>query len=264
MVFTLKEFYVYRHVRLDTGLPFYIGKGKYNRAFSKKNRNIYWKRTVKFGYKIDIILKNLSELEAFSWEIRLISLYKKYNLCKCNLTSGGEGTSGVVYTDERKKQISLRVSGTGNPMYGKTSAMKGKVHSEKSKLKISNANKGRKHPPMTIEHRQKISNFHKGKKWNLGKKLPIERKIKISEFMKNRYNNTPNPLIGRKIPSDHKLKISLSSPKNKKVIDIVTGLVYNNIREAAGAFGVKRCTLKGYLSGRRTNKTTLQYLKDKP
>ncbi len=42
--------YVYRHIRLDKNVPFYIGIGKsdlnYNRASSNKNRNPYWHHIV--------------------------------------------------------------------------------------------------------------------------------------------------------------------------------------------------------------------------
>ena len=40
--------YVYRHIRLDKNQPFYIGVGKNDndlkRAFSKCNRNSYWRK----------------------------------------------------------------------------------------------------------------------------------------------------------------------------------------------------------------------------
>ena len=34
-----KIFYAYAHFRLDTDTPFYIGKGKTDRSFSKAGRN---------------------------------------------------------------------------------------------------------------------------------------------------------------------------------------------------------------------------------
>ena len=40
---------------------------------------------------------------------------------------------------------------------------KGYKHSEETKLKISQANKGRKLPPFSKEHRAKIGEAHKGR-----------------------------------------------------------------------------------------------------
>lgn len=101
-------FYVYRHIRLDTGRPFYVGKGSgRGRHKNKTNRNLYWKRIVnKVGYTVEIIGKNLTEDEAFQKEILLIKLYKSLGMCEANLTYGGEGTKGLLKTEETKSKIS--------------------------------------------------------------------------------------------------------------------------------------------------------------
>lgn len=56
-------YYLYRHIRLDTNVPFYIGigtykstskyKNKYNRAFTHNKRNQYWKNVYIFKYATD-------------------------------------------------------------------------------------------------------------------------------------------------------------------------------------------------------------------
>lgn len=49
------DFYVYRHIRRDTGEVFYIGKGFKNRAYSFLNRNPYWHNIVnKCGFDVEI------------------------------------------------------------------------------------------------------------------------------------------------------------------------------------------------------------------
>jgi hypothetical protein len=64
--------------------------------------------------------------------------------------------------------------------------------------------KGKK---LSEETKRKLSEAHKGKKFNLGRHHSEETKIKIR-----------NKLLGRKIPDEIKLKISLSSKGKKKNI----------------------------------------------
>lgn len=80
-------YYIYIHRRLDTNEIFYVGKGKNNRAYSKKNRNNYWKNITKDGYLVEILHKDLSESDAYLKEIELIENLKPVT----NLTKGGEG-----------------------------------------------------------------------------------------------------------------------------------------------------------------------------
>jgi len=74
--------YLYRHIRLDKNVPFYIGIGKYDdqfkRAYSVKNRNVYWNNIVNLTeYKVQIMLSNLTWEQACEKEIEFIALYKK-------------------------------------------------------------------------------------------------------------------------------------------------------------------------------------------
>jgi len=73
--------YLYRHIRPDKNLPFYIGvgldsEGKYRRANSKVNRNSYWYNIVnKCGYEIEIIIDNIEWDEALLKEKEFIKIY---------------------------------------------------------------------------------------------------------------------------------------------------------------------------------------------
>ena len=91
---------VYRHRRLDTFEVFYIGIGKTEkRAYSKKNRNKWWKNIIlKTEYSVEIIIEDISWKEAQEVEVLLISEYGRRDLGLgnlVNLTNGGEGTQGM-------------------------------------------------------------------------------------------------------------------------------------------------------------------------
>lgn len=100
---------------------------------------------------------------------------------------------------------------------------------------------------------------------NTGKKHSEESKLKMSVKLKGENH----PRWGKKISEETRLKMSLSrvnlglkgsnSPNAKKVIDCVSGQIFNCIEEAATYYKIKIKTLTGYLSGRRTNKTNLKY-----
>ncbi len=103
-----KQFYVYVHRYASgpkQGEVFYVGKGHGKRAWSKSRSNPHWHNIVnKYGYTIDVLSRFHNEQCAFSFERALISFYGRGNLC--NLTDGGEGTSGFVQSEEAKKKMS--------------------------------------------------------------------------------------------------------------------------------------------------------------
>lgn len=169
-------YYVYTYLRTsnstngDIDTPYYIGKGKDNRAFKKLKHEIHPPRDKS---KIIILEENMSEDKALEAEKLLIRLFGRVDLgtgCLRNKTDGGEGGSGAIRTKEQreklraknlgKKQsketiakrvakntgkkrsqkicddISARTSGKGHPFFGST-------HKEETKTKIKNALKGR-------------------------------------------------------------------------------------------------------------------------
>lgn len=97
-------FYVYRHIRLDSNTPFYVGKGMGSRAFNFKGRNRYWTSIFnKTSIKVEILAYFESESDAYKYEEKLINLYKKYNLCEANLVLRGKGgCAGVIFSLERR------------------------------------------------------------------------------------------------------------------------------------------------------------------
>jgi len=103
---------VYRHIRLDTNMPFYVGMGEnIKRAYSSSKRNKNWHDVVKAtSYKVDIIFEDLDTEEAAEKEKEFISIYGRLDLgtgTLCNLTNGGIGTLGRIIPEVEKKSRSI-------------------------------------------------------------------------------------------------------------------------------------------------------------
>ena len=145
-------YYTYGHYKKDTKQLFYIGKGKDYRAHEKDSRSDYWRNIVnKHGYTVEIFAEWKSEQDAFIHEKFLIECFR--DLTKlCNLTDGGDGCSGYIWSDEQKAKLKLRIP----PRLGA-------VLSEKTRKQIGLSQLGVVRGPHTKEHSEKIALAHKGK-----------------------------------------------------------------------------------------------------
>ena len=135
-------FYTYAYLRKNK-TPYYIGKGKDDRAFVK---NRCGAKPPKDKNKIIFLKQNLTEEEAFRHEIYMIAVFGRKDLgtgILRNRTDGGEGASnpspeiiekrvkkyrGVPRPEEVRKKISV--------------SHKGKIMSESSRKKMSENNRG--------------------------------------------------------------------------------------------------------------------------
>lgn len=131
------KFYVYEHIRNDTGLPCYIGKGSGNRAFQLIKRNKYHQAIInKIGITVNIICDKLSENQAFRLEENCITVLRGLEKKISNLTNGGEGRSGYKLTPEQAKKHKMSLKGRVSPM-------KNKIPTQKHKDKISKSSKNK-------------------------------------------------------------------------------------------------------------------------
>lgn len=174
--------YVYRHIRLDTNKPFYIGIGSdelYERADSNKSRNKHWTHVInKVQYRIEIILDDLTWEEACKKEQEFILLYGRKDLgtgILVNMTNGGEGLTNPG-EELRQHMSNLK---KGRPAWNK--GLSGFIHSEETKQKMrckrpntSLKLKGRKQSEDVVRNRALK---------NTGKLRSDETKMKISQSL---------------------------------------------------------------------------------
>jgi hypothetical protein len=97
-------YYVYAYLRKKDNTPYYIGKGKKNRAYGKNHRI----KPPKDKSKIVFYQTNLLEIDAFKLEIAYIKLFGRKDIgtgILRNITDGGEGHSNP--SNETRNKISL-------------------------------------------------------------------------------------------------------------------------------------------------------------
>ena len=147
-------FYVYEHMRNDTGEIFYVGKGKNGRAYSSHGRNKYWYRVVKKanGFTVRLLTPLIDEELSFLVEIERINQLKRIGKRLTNLTDGGEGVSGIKKSPELLEKLSKAFLGNqyrkgipNSPEQRKrhSEAMKGRVFSEEHRKNLSEAQTGK-------------------------------------------------------------------------------------------------------------------------
>ena len=203
------RFYTYAYLREDR-TPYYIGKGKRNRAYNKHQKGI---SVPKDKSRIIFLKQNLTEAEAFRHEIYMIAVFGRKDLgtgILRNMTNGGEGPSGMVHSEETKDKIRQRAMG--------------RKASQKTKQKLSKIHKGRKH---TEEWKKIQSERMKGNTYGLGRKHSPDSLKKMSESQKGKKvseeakrkmsdaNKNPSEETRRKIIESNKSRIVSEETKRK-------------------------------------------------
>ena len=114
------KYYTYAYLRKDR-TPYYIGKGEGNRAYRKgKGETI---KPPKDKSRIIFLKQNLTEEKAFKHEKYMIAVFGRKDLgtgILHNRTNGGEGSSGAIRSEETRKKLSELNKGEKHPCYGKS------------------------------------------------------------------------------------------------------------------------------------------------
>lgn len=211
--------------------------------------------------KHEILFKNLTKEKAEQKEIELISFYKSNQRdFGYNIDNGGNSIGKM--SEDTKNKISKKIKGKNHPMYGKhhtddtktklSDINKGKTLSDETKRKISNSSKGRRH---SEESKIKMSEIHK--------KIPIskETRIKMSMSKKGKHlsEKTKQKLRevnkGKTLSEEHKRKIG-NANKGKKIDGkyvrlVETEVVYQSIAEAGRLNKIIPSSISACCNGKR-------------
>ena len=196
----MDNFYVYMYLRSkhskhgEAGTPYYVGKGKKMRAYSKGHRV----RPPVDKTMIVFVAQNLSEVDAHALEIDLIAQHGRIDNgtgCLRNLTDGGEGQCGAIVPPvERKRKSEWMKShpNEGNRLITVT------CQTPEARAKAAASNRGRKR---SEEHCKAQSERFKGvippcAGWNAGIPRTEEQKKRHSELLTGR-KQTPEAVAKR-------------------------------------------------------------------
>ncbi len=232
--------YTYNELNLNYE-PIYVGKGTKRRCKNhlslrcKMENHFYHKlnKIIDEGFEPEIIIikDNISENEAFEYEIELIKNIGRLidnTGTLTNLTNGGEGRSGsIVSVETRKKLSDMKIGKKMKYINSDKHPMKDKSFdeffgiersTELKKLISKNANPTNKGKKMSPEYCDNIS----GSIYYWYKNNP-DIKQKISNTLKKRFEDKKNhPRYGKSLNEKSKEKISKSLKEyfkeNKKVI----------------------------------------------
>lgn len=247
----MNEYYVYMWIRTDTNDPFYVGKGKGDRAYSFQSRNKYFKDVIKYcnNNNIDVCVcilhENLSEKEALEYECWYIDYFiNECGYSLTNMTWGGDGGNKFSFLSEKEKEEYRKKM--SESCKGKN---KGHRHTDESKRKMRENSPdytGKNNPFYGKHHSEETKKIlsQKTHQNNLGKHHSEEKKRKISESRKGivfsdstikkmRENNLgeKNPNYGKHVTEKHKEAMKKLYKKTLVILPDKKELYFENTKD---------------------------------
>lgn len=150
------KYYVYRHIRLDTEQPFYVGCGScstykghdrtwFHRAYAKKGRSPQWLAIInQTEYEVEIIFQCDDKETAIKKEAEFIKLYGRIDIGTGTLVNQSDSCDGN-FSPQRLRLLSK--------------IHKGRRVAEEVRDRISKSQIGKKMPE---SHREKMREIKKG------------------------------------------------------------------------------------------------------
>ena len=207
-------------------------------GYGYRKQTVFYNAIQKYGwdnFKHEILHEGLSHDEAVEKEIELIREYKS-NCSKYyspmhgyNQTDGGEGQSGYVLSQDRKDWLSKKMTGEGNPFYGKKHS---KETIEKLSIQKIGTMIGKDNPNYgnywSEEQRKNASEQH------IGHIISDQTKTKLSDVM----SGINNPMYGKQQSNESIEKNKRNQPNTKRVRCVELNILFDSISECARHFGV--------------------------
>lgn len=247
------NYYLYRHVRLDTNEIFYVGVGtkikkynshkkEYQRAYSKSNRNKFWRNiALKTDFEVEIMMESEDHSYIKKSEIEFITLYGRRDLglgALVNLTDGGEGVLNI--NEDYKRRGGKLILNYLTGIYYQS---------------IKEA---------AISHNMRPANLENALKGVCANRTPF-----IYAENGSIYPSIPNVVPIYKVTEETKQKMRGERPNyqrgncinSKKVINKVTGEIYTCRKELTDIFGYSYGYYGHMLNpnGNRRNTTDFEY-----
>jgi hypothetical protein len=195
---------VYKHIREDLNEVFYIGMGENeSRAYTEYKRSVAWKNiTNKTTYRVEIIFNNLKWEEACEKEKEYIKFYGRRDLGLgplVNMTDGGEGGLGKIISEKHKIAVSI--------------AQKGRKRTYDSINKFKQKMIGR---VLSEQHKKSIGNTLLGIKRDDNFKEKVKTARLINNGMKDKHHSEE---VKKKMSKSHKLRHELNPKYSNEFIN---------------------------------------------
>lgn len=238
----IENVFIYIMIDPTTNYVRYVGKtidikkrfrDHIKRSKHKKTHKDKWVNSLlERGHKpvieiIDIVHND----EWMFWEKFYIGLFKVWGFNLVNHTEGGDGGSF-------------------------------KKHTEETKLKMSKIGRGKKRPPFTEEHKQRLSEAAKKKVMtpeHLEKIRISLKKIVRKPFTEEHKKNISASKKGRVASDEEKIKKRNTSPTRKKIICVETKEIFLSISEASRVLDIPLSSILGVLKKRRNKARGLKF-----